>query len=173
MRRRVVITGMGALTPLGHTPEQLYRNQLEGRSGVGFISLFNAQRFPTKIAGQVKDFDLGKYVSNKDKWADSGANTRFALAAARQALEDAELLESTGVDRTRFGIYMGTGEGIQDFQHLVSQVAQASPTGGKVDVPSFSAGAMRSFHRGREYEQELHTTTAHLAKHFDLEGPNL
>src|SRR5947208_2264432 len=60
MRRRVVITGMGAITPLGNCVEALYRNQLEGKSGVGPITLFNASRFPTKIAGQVKDFNLDR-----------------------------------------------------------------------------------------------------------------
>ena len=60
MRRRVVITGMGAITPLGHTVAELYRNQLEGKSGVGPITLFDASKFPTTFAAQVKDFDLSR-----------------------------------------------------------------------------------------------------------------
>src|SRR5215469_3182896 len=100
MRKRVVITGMGAITPLGHTVEELYRAQVEGRSGVGPITLFNARRFPTRFAAQVKEFDLGRYVTEPQRWADSGANSRFAVAAAQQALQDAGLRDDAGVDRT-------------------------------------------------------------------------
>ena len=62
MRRRVVITGMGAITPLGHSVAELYQSQLEGRSGVGPINLFNARRFPTQFAAQVKDFDVKGFL---------------------------------------------------------------------------------------------------------------
>jgi 3-oxoacyl-[acyl-carrier-protein] synthase II len=173
MRRRIVITGMGALTPLGHNVEELYRGQIEGKSGVGRITLFNASRFPTRIAGQVKNFDLGRFVSSPDRWANSGTNSRFAAAAAQQALADANLLDNPKVDRTRFGVYLGSGEGIQDFHHLVSLIAQSyQPDRRSVDVPTFARGGLRDFHPGHEYEQELHTTTAHLAGHFDLQGPN-
>src|SRR5215467_3395349 len=102
MRKRVGITGMGAISPLGHSVEELFRSQLEGRSGVGPITLFNASHFPTKFAAQVKDFDLGRYVREPQRWADSGANSRFAAAAAQQALTDSGLLDTTRVDRTRF-----------------------------------------------------------------------
>jgi 3-oxoacyl-[acyl-carrier-protein] synthase II len=173
MRRRIVITGMGAVTPLGHSVEALYRNQLEGKSGVGLISLFNASRFPTKIAGQVKDFELGKFVSHVERWADSGVNSRFSAAAGGQALADAGLLDNSQVDRTRFGVYLGCGEGIQDFHHLVSLIAQSWRADRRaVDVVNFTRTGLHHFHPGREYEQELHTPTAHLADHFDLQGPN-
>src|SRR4051794_14542182 len=110
MRRRVVVTGMGAITPLGHNVEDLYQSQIEGKSGVGPITLFNASRFPTKFASQVKDFDLGKFLNDPARWENSGANSRFAAAAAHQALTDAGLLDDDGkVDRTRFGVYLGSG----------------------------------------------------------------
>lgn len=173
MRRRVVITGMGAITPLGHSPEAVYRGQIEGKSGVGTITLFNASRFPTRIAAQVKDFDLKRYVAEADRWSDSGVNSRFAAAAAQQALSDAGLLENNRVDRGRFGVYLGSGEGIQDFNHLISLIAQSyRPDKRSVDEVAFSRGGLHHFHPGREYEQELHTTTAHLGAHFDLRGPN-
>src|ERR1700682_1168555 len=110
MRRRVVITGMGVISPLGHSVEQLFQSQIEGRSGVGPITLFNARQFPTKFAAQVKNFDLGKYVAEPQRWADSGANSRFAAAAAQQALGDAGLLDDPKMDRTRIGVYLGCGE---------------------------------------------------------------
>src|SRR5438067_11580906 len=109
MRRRVVITGMGAITPLGQSVEGLFRAQLDGRSGVGPISSFDARRFPTKFAAQVKDFDLGRYLADPGRWNHCGVNSKFAAAAAHQALEHAGLsdLDAARVDRNRFGVYLG------------------------------------------------------------------
>jgi 3-oxoacyl-[acyl-carrier-protein] synthase II len=164
---------MGAVTPLGHNVEAVYRGQIEGRSGVAPITLFNASRFPTKIAAQVKEFDLRRWVGSVERWADSGVNSQFAAAASHQALADADLLDNPAVDRTRFGIYLGCGEGIQDFHHLVSLIATSyQPQQRVLDVPAFSRGGLHYFHPGREYEQELHTPTAHLADYFNLQGPN-
>src|SRR6266850_6543891 len=164
---------MGAITPLGHTVAELYRNQLEGRSGVARIRLFNAQRFPTQIAAEVKNFDLAKHVKEADRWQDSGANSCFAAAAARHALENAGLLDNDKIDRTRFGVYLGSGEGIQDFHNLVSLIGKHySDRERAVNAPGFERGALERFHAGREAEQELHTTPAHIADHFQLYGPN-
>src|SRR5262249_32199976 len=155
----VVITGMGVITPLGHTVEDLFKAQVEGRSGVAPITLFNASRFPTRFAAEVKGFDLARYVPDAGRWANSGANTRFAAAAAQQALADAGLLEDARVDRDRFGVYLGSGEGIQDFHHLISLIAQSyRPERRAVDTAVFASGGLAQFHPGREYEQELHTT---------------
>ncbi|HEV3204102.1 MAG TPA: beta-ketoacyl-[acyl-carrier-protein] synthase family protein [Gemmataceae bacterium] len=173
MRRRVVITGIGAITPLGHNVEDLFRSQVEGRSGVRLISQFNASRFPTKFAAEVKDFDLSHFVAHAERWKDSGPNSQFAAAASQQALADAELLENPKIDRTRFGVYLGSGEGTQDFHHLTSLIARYyNQKTTKVDTVGFARGALREFHPGREAEQELHTTAGHLGSHFDLQGPN-
>ena len=82
MRRRVVITGMGAITPLGLSVEALYRNQLEGKSGMGPISHFDASKFPTTFAAEVKGFDLGQFVREPERWQYSGLNSKFAMGAA-------------------------------------------------------------------------------------------
>ncbi len=173
MRKRVVITGMGAITPLGHSAQELYENQLAGQSGMGLITHFDASKFPTTFAAEVKNFDLGRYIKEPRRFDNCGVNTKFAVAAAKQALEDADLLDNGGVDRTRVGVYLGSGEGIQDFHHMVSLVAQSyHPDKNTVDTALFTAGGLKYFHPGREYEQELHTTPGHIADLFDLEGPN-
>src|SRR5438876_11538234 len=92
MRRRVVITGMGAVTPLGHSVKELYENQLAGRSGADFIRHFDASAFPTKFAAELKGFDLRAFVKDPRRWKDAGPNAQFAAAAAQQALQDAGLL---------------------------------------------------------------------------------
>jgi 3-oxoacyl-[acyl-carrier-protein] synthase II len=173
MRRRVVITGMGAVTPLGHSVEQLFRSQIEGRSGIGWTTRFDAGTFPTRFAAEVKDFDLGRFVKDPQRWQHSGVNSQFAAAAAQQALADADLLDNNRVDRTRIGVYLGSGEGIQDFHNLMSLVAHSYQREQRaVDAVAFSRGGLASFHPAKEAEQELHTTPAHLAAHFDLQGPN-
>jgi 3-oxoacyl-[acyl-carrier-protein] synthase II len=173
MRRRVVITGMGAITPLGHSVGAMFEAQLAGKSGVGPVFRFDASRFPTQFAAQVKGFELARHVPDADRWNHSGVNSQFAAAAARQALEDAGLLDARGADPTRCGVYLGSGEGVQDFPNLISLVAQSyRPETRLLDMAAFERGALERFHPGRESEQELHTTAAHLAAHFGLEGPN-
>lgn len=163
---------MGVITPLGNSVEELYQAQIEGRSGVDFIKGFDARFFPTKFAAEVKHFNLGDWVKDPRRWDNSGVNAQFAAAAATQALRDSGLIDGQG-DRTRMGIYMGTGEGIQDFPHLVKVLAQVYDTQTRtVDPVGFARGGLTHFHPSKEFEQELHTTTGHLAEYFDLQGPN-
>jgi 3-oxoacyl-[acyl-carrier-protein] synthase II len=164
---------MGAITPLGHSVEELYASQLEGRSGVAPTTRFDARRFPTQFAAEVKDFDLAHYIPDAGRWAHCGVNSQFAAAAAQQALSDAGMLADAKVDRARFGLYLGSGEGIQDFHNLISLVAGSYQRNTRtVDASAFAREALKRFHAEREAEQELHTTGAHLAEHFDLQGPN-
>jgi 3-oxoacyl-[acyl-carrier-protein] synthase II len=173
MRKRVVITGMGAITPLGHSVRSMYEAQLEGRSGVAYTTLFNASRFPTRFAAEVKAFNLADHVRGAERWASAGANSKFAAAASQQALADAGLLDNNKVDRTRIGVYLGCGEGIQDFPHLISLIAQNYNAATRtVDTVAFARNGLTQFHPDREFEQEMHTAPAHLADHFGLEGPN-
>src|SRR5262249_2783205 len=119
--------------------------------------------------------DLSRWIKDSARYDDTGVNTRFALAAARQALEDAGLLEEQhpAADRARLGTYFGSGEGVQDFHNLVSLIGQNYRRElRRVDVASFVRGGMTQFHAGRESEQELHTTSAHVANEFALDGPN-
>jgi len=170
--RRVVITGMGAITPLGHTVHELYHNQLEGKSGAGPIFRFDARTFPTKFGSQVKDFDLAKHVRDPQRYKDAGLNTKFALAAAKQALGEAGLLDNNKVDRTTMGVYLGSGEGSHDFPNLTLSIALACPEGYKVDPNGFFIHSQRTFGATHEYEMEMHTTSAHVANEYDMQGPN-
>ena len=173
MRRRVVITGMGVITPAGDTVEDLFASQIEGRSSVGYIEHFDATTFPTRIAAQVHGFDLGRYIRDGSRWSHAGPNSRFAAAAARLTLEDAGLLERPGADRRRFGVYLGAGEGKQEFEAFIALVARSyDPERGQIDASYFAEHGRKELTAGREREQEPHTVTAHLAAYFGLEGPN-
>src|SRR5262249_350804 len=86
---------------------------------------------------------------------------------------DANLIGHTPVDRARCGVYLGSGEGIQDFDNLVSLVAEAYDTDSRtVRTAAFVAGGVQTFHPDREHEQGVHTTPAQIAGHFSLAGPN-
>src|SRR5262245_32504220 len=172
MRRRVVITGMGVITPLGDTVGELFAACAAGKSGVGPITRFDARTFPTTFAAEVKGFDLGRYVRGPERWKDAGEASQFAAAAARLALEDAGLLDLAGVDPTRFGVYLGTGEGTQDFPVLTRMAYFGYQPGSAPDHLAMSRTALADYRPRSEYEQELHTPSAHLAEQFGLEGPN-
>lgn len=107
--RRVVITGLGAVTPIGMGKDEFWKSLEEGKNGIDFIKLFDTSQHSTKIAGEVKNFDPEKWLDKKDaRRADRVV--QFAVAAADMAIEDAKIdLEST--DKERFGIYIGSGEG--------------------------------------------------------------
>jgi 3-oxoacyl-[acyl-carrier-protein] synthase II len=162
---------MGCVTPLGNTAEEVWRALVEGKSGIGPITLFDASGFPTRIAGEVRDLDLGDYVENPERWEHTGRNTRFAIAAAKQAVADAGL-ESNGFDPTRFGVYLGSGEGQQDFFLFTSMMADAWKNG-QLDIEAFTASGLKRMHPEVELEQEPNMTAGHLAAIFGAEGPNL
>src|SRR3954471_14829129 len=107
MRRRVVVTGIGMVTPLGHSPDETWRALQESKSGVDYISLFDASEFPTRIAGEVKNFSLAEFGEKESDWQYTGRNVRFAVGAAKTAMKDAGLRSGENVDPERFGVYLG------------------------------------------------------------------
>ena len=108
-KRRVVVTGMGAVTPLGLTVEESWKNLLAGVSGAGPITYFDASDYDTKFACQVKGFDPMKYMDRKLAQR-TDLFTQFALSAAEMAISDSGLkLESE--DRDRIGVVVGSGIG--------------------------------------------------------------
>jgi 3-oxoacyl-[acyl-carrier-protein] synthase II len=169
MRRRVVVTGMGAVTPIGHSMPATFAAAVEGRSGIDWITHFQAGSFPTKFAAEVKGFDLSKHLKNAARYAKCGVNTQFSLAAAQQALDEADL---RGVDRERIGVYLGAGEGSEDFDTVISGIGMACTDGRTVDYGKFAQAAVKMLDPEREVELEMNTTAGHLAEEFELLGPN-
>ncbi len=171
MLRRVVVTGMGMVTPVGRDLDQTWAALQEGKSGVGAISLFDAASFPTKIAAEARGFDLADYISDADRWREHCRNTQFAIAAARMAVDHSGLEDKKDLDRSRFGVYLGSGEGQQDFPRFVKLV-HASSREGKVDTSNFTRQGLKELHPIHEAEQEPGTPAGHLAGIFGARGPN-
>ena len=107
--RRVVVTGLGAVTPLGNSVPEFWANVIRGRSGVDHITLFDASALPTRFAAEVRNFDPAAAIGKKDaRKMDRFA--QFAFVAAEQAVNDAGL-EITDANRDEIGVIMGSGIG--------------------------------------------------------------
>jgi len=127
LRRRVVLTGVGCLTSVGNDVASTWAALLEGRSGGGPITRFDASGFKVRFAHEVKGFDIGAYMDRKEaKRADR--YTQYAMAAAVQAMRDAGLGEGTGYDPDRLGVIIGSGiGGIETFEAQHTVLMQDGP----------------------------------------------
>ncbi|HDZ22337.1 hypothetical protein LCGC14_0203850 [marine sediment metagenome] len=169
-RRRVVITGMGTVNPLGHDVESTWAALLAGRSGISPIEIFEAATFPTTFAAQVKDYDLADHLPNAEPHAAAGRHAKFALGAARQAWQQANLDADTDLDRSRVAIYMGCGEGRLLFEKLSDLVVRAW-VDGQLDASRWYDISWETMDVFEETEQESNMVAAHIAAEFNLCGP--
>ena len=129
-RRRVVVTGMGVVSPVGIGVDAFWNALLSGKSGVTPITEFDATDFPVKIAGEVKDFDPVKYVGDKKTVRHMDRNAQFAVAAAKMAAQDAKL-DMSVEDPNRVGTIIGPGiGGIKTMEDTVERIEKRGP--GKV-----------------------------------------
>lgn len=154
--RRVVITGLGAVTPIGNSPAEFWQSLLAGRCGIGPITHFDASRHDCRIAGEVKGFDPLDYLDRKDvKRTDRFVH--LAMAATRQALEDADF-HITDLNAEQVGVILGTGIGgirvLEEQQTIYLQKGpdRCSPFMVPMMIANMAAG--------------------HLAIHFGAKGPN-
>jgi 3-oxoacyl-[acyl-carrier-protein] synthase II len=160
---------MGGVTPLGVDVRQLWENLKEGKSGVRGTSVFDASNFPTKIAAEVRDWDISAVGESPARWKYRGRHTRFAAGAAIQALAQAGI--DGNVEATRFGVYLGSGEGQQDFDSFTRMMTAALRADG-LDVAAFTKLGLETLHPMAELEQEPNMPAGHLASMFNAQGPN-
>lgn len=108
-KRRVVVTGIGAVSPVGNSAEASWEAVLNGKSGIGPLTRLDSEQFPVKVAAEVKDFDIEEYLTRKDA-RKMDRFTHYAMAASIMAMKDAnlELDEETGL---RTGVWIGSGIG--------------------------------------------------------------
>ena len=171
MTRRVVVTGLGCITPLGNDIESMWSALREARSGVAAITHFDATNFPTQFAAEVKNYDYRPYVEHPDRFTESGRNILFAIGAATQAVRESGIFDSS-IDPARFGVYLGAGEGQQDFMLFMSMVAEAQKNG-ELDLEAFTKSGLEQLNPQAEMEQEPNMPAGHLASLFNAQGPNL
>jgi len=172
MKRRVVVTGMGCVTPLGNDAESMWQAQKDCRNGVGQITHFDASRFPTRFAAEVRNYDFESMVENPMRFADAGRNIRFAIGAAKQAVEDSAIYDDREFNPARFGVYLGAGEGQQDFLQFMNLVADCSHNG-VPDLQHFTQDFIEKMNPRFELELEPNMPAGHLSSLFNAQGPNL
>ncbi|WP_432799142.1 beta-ketoacyl-[acyl-carrier-protein] synthase family protein [Poriferisphaera sp. WC338] len=173
--KRVVVTGIGWVTPLGHDIQTVWSNLLAGECGIEKIEHFDASTYPTTFAAQVRDYDYRQFVKHPELHEHVGLNTSYALGAAAQAWECAGLNELDGdgkLDHDRLGIYLGSGEGTLDFDNYVgSNLHGWDASNREIDAVKWAEKAKELLDVMRENEQEPHMPLTHLALEFDAQGP--
>ena len=128
--KRVVVTGLGAVTPVGNTPEEMWNNLVNGVSGAAPITLFDTSLFKTKFACEVKNLNINDYLDRKEA-RKMDRYTQFAMIAAIQAVKDCGM-DLEQVDKNRIGVVFGVGiGGIKTFEEEVSYYALNKENGPK------------------------------------------
>jgi 3-oxoacyl-[acyl-carrier-protein] synthase II len=155
--RRVVITGLGAVTPVGNTVDQTWENLKAGRSGIAPITQFDASDLATKFAGEVKDFDAGALFGRKEARR-MDRYTHLAMEASRQAIEDSKLLEN-GTNRDQIGLVIGSCVGGVDTTLSQYEVLQKR---GPTRINPFAIPMLIP-----------DTAAARIAIDYGLRGPNM
>ena len=156
-RRRVVITGLGIVSPVGNTVDESWQNILAGRSGIGPVTKFDASTFPTKIAGEVRNFDITAYLTPKDARR-MDTFIHFGMAAGIQAIRDAGFAEKPA-NAERFGVAIGSGIGGLP---LIEETKAEFDVGGIRKVtPFFVPGSI------------INMISGNLSIMYGLKGPNI
>jgi 3-oxoacyl-[acyl-carrier-protein] synthase II len=169
--QRIVITGMGWITPMGNSIEQGWKRLLAGESGIASTSIFDAAEFPTSISAEIKDFQLRNFIDDYQTHSGSGRNTQFALAACQQAWKSARL-DKNKLDLDRVGIYLGSGEGSLDFDaYTTAALASWKQEINGLDTVKWAQIAREKMNVIREIEQEPNMPLSHLALLTGAQGP--
>ncbi|WP_031407854.1 beta-ketoacyl-ACP synthase II [Thiomonas sp. FB-Cd] len=158
LRRRIAITGLGIISPIGNTVEDAWSHLLAGKSGIGRITKFDASTFAAQIAGEVRDFDVGAYIPVKEA-RHMDTFIHYGMAASIQAVRDSGLADSSGVDPERIGVMVGSGIGglpmiEQTYQEFIDR-------GARRISPFFVPSSI------------INMISGHLSIQYGFRGPNL
>ena len=163
--KRVVVTGLGAITPIGNDVKSTWQHAIDGVSGAGPITHFDATLFKTKFACEVKDFDPAKYLLNPDdrkelkEFKKTDLYTQYALASAKEALEDSKLLDGD-TDRNEVGVIFASGiGGLHTFEEQAGSYAKNEEKGPRYS-PFFIPTMIADIAAG------------HISMKYGLRGPN-
>ena len=177
MNKRVVITGMGIVCPLGHDVESMWQAIMAGKNGMAKTTIFDASTFPSTFGAEVKNYDYTKHIKNKELHKHCNRGSGFALGAAVQACRDAGINVETnkpadGIDRRKMGIYLGAGEGSIDNDVFFDSLVEAwDNENGRMDWGKWSEVSFGRMNPMRELEQEPNMPAAHLAALTGARGP--
>ena len=157
-RRRVVVTGLGLVCPVGNTVEEGWQNILAGRSGIAPITRFDTSAFPVRFAGEVKGFDIAQYISPKDARR-MDTFIHYGLAAGIQAVRDAGLDREGAADPERVGVAIGSGIG--GLPLIEETKDEYNAAGVRKVSPFFVPGSI------------INMISGNLSIQFGFKGPNI
>jgi 3-oxoacyl-[acyl-carrier-protein] synthase II len=161
MPKRVAITGIGAVTPVGNDAESTWQSLLAGRSGIGPITTFDASTFPVRIAGMVKDFDVDAYVPDRNTRRHLSRAAGFGVAATLEAVRDAGIGTNTYAPHEK-GVSLGGSVGRADLQELADMSYQIKSTDMHELFRQDPAGVVL---------RDQNAGAAQMAKVADAQGP--
>ena len=134
-KRRVVVTGLGMLSPLGNSVEDTWSRLIAGQSGIDYITRFDTEQFSVKIGGELKELDTQAYIDRKEARR-MDAFMQYGVIAAMQAVEDAKLETLSAEQKARTGVAMGSGiGGIETIETVRSVMENAAAPAVQIDVP--------------------------------------
>jgi 3-oxoacyl-[acyl-carrier-protein] synthase II len=178
MAERVVITGMGLISPIGLSVSESWEGLMAGKSGAAKTTLFDATTFPTTFSAEVKGFELSKFVKTADLHKKGSRGSMFAVAAAAEACRQAGIEIETdspkdGIDRARMGIYLGAGEGsVDNDAFFASIIAGTKPGSDAMDMKTWMQVGLSMMTKNWELEQEANLPGTHLALLTGARGPS-
>jgi 3-oxoacyl-[acyl-carrier-protein] synthase II len=168
LNRRVAVTGIGLVTPLGNDAPSTWLSLLEGRSGVGTITGFDASGFPVRIAAEVKDFDANQRLSDRRLIKFTSGLHQFGIAAADEAIHDAGVAPVSAT-ADRWGCVVGSGMMSVDYAELLELQRGFAP-GGELDVKSIMMSGASVADPMAFCRSQVNTGLSLLLKRFGIEG---
>ncbi len=171
MSRRVVITGIGCITPLGHEPRSVWNALVSGQSGAGPITLFDASNFPVRIAAEVRDWDMSQVGEDPAHWQRHARQTQFAVAAAINAHRVAGLADYS-IDPVRVGVSTGCGEIFPDFVRFAELMGGAIREHG-LDNSAYIREAIQTTLPYEELNFDPGIAACHIAGILQAQGANV
>ena len=157
LRRRIAITGLGAVSPLGNTLDDNWANLLAGRSGIGRITKFDASAYSVQIAGEVRDFDVTQYIAAKEA-RHMDTFIHYGIAASMQAVRDSGI-DQAGFDPERVGVLVGSGiGGLPLIENTYKELLDRGP---RRVTPFFVPASI------------INMVSGHVSIEYGFQGPNL
>jgi 3-oxoacyl-[acyl-carrier-protein] synthase II len=158
-KRRVVVTGLGIISPVGNTVEAAWNSVLEGKSGIGPIARFDCSDFSTRIAGEIRNFDASEFVAAKDA-RKMDAFMHYGIAACKQAISDSGI-EITDRNSSRIGVSFGSGiGGIETIEVNCTKYVESGRLPRRIS-PFFIPGSI------------INMVAGHVSIAYGIQGPNL
>lgn len=157
-KKRVVITGLGAISPIGNTVEETWQNALKGVSGIDLITKFDTTNFSVKFAAEVKNFKVADYIPAKDARR-MDVFIHYGMAASIQAIRDADLENNENINKQRVGVAVGSGIG--GLPNIENTQTEYLKTGTKRISPFFIPGTI------------INMISGNISVMYGYQGPNL